>query len=454
MELDYDRLELIINNNDYSKLIGEHESDFFDCKRNPYHLKTNTSKFELAKDVSSFTNAGRGYILIGIETKKSKKSFYDEIISINPFKQSVCNHEQYLDVISDWIYPKPKSIETNWLPMKEDETKGIFVIKIPNQSEIHKPFLIRRSILEKEKISEVLIGYSERKQDFNEPKTIVELHQVLRDGLFYSEKLNGRLQSIETVLAEMQKSSQNAWDEIYEIEKRIETTLLSSELKEERSVVLTCYPETPLKLKTLLSVKPGSLGTVLESPPTIRSSGFGLRGFDRSQYKGTFKRVSSGKRSTIDLYKDGVLIAALKADRDYLCWGMRDFVFNPVALIESIFCFVHLYKFVIEDSHKNPIKIRFRIDLRNFHLNGKINKLAYGDLENLKIIFGEEIMPAPDNNWTDELEIETEDYELSQVTYLLLEKIYDYFGIPNEEIPYTKEKNGLKFIDVDKIKTI
>ncbi len=179
MDLERKDLDLIISTGDFPKLIGASESEFFDCKSQIYNLKTDASKFELAKDVSAFANVGGGYILIGLETRKSETSFYDEIIVVHPLKENVCNHEQCIDVISDWIYPKLKDIVAKWHPIKDSPSKGIFVITIPNQPKINKPFLIKRTIQETGKISEVLFGFCERKQESNDPKTVVELHQIL-----------------------------------------------------------------------------------------------------------------------------------------------------------------------------------------------------------------------------------------------------------------------------------
>jgi len=314
MELGIKELESIIKDGDFNSLIGEAESEYFDCKRDTYDLKNSVTKYELAKDVSAFANAGGGWILIGIETKKSAKSFYDEIIAIHPFKESVCNPEQYIDIISDWIYPKLRDIEAKWYPTKKSPSKGIFVMEVPNQPKINKPFLIKRTIQDTGKTCEVLFGYSERKQASNDPKTVVELHQILRDGL----NLDKRLQSIETALQELSKLSPKINDEFYEVEKRIDAALSAVEMNEKRAMILTCYPDIPTRLNTLFSSKPESLKSILESPPKIRERGFGLRVFDKTTIiGGMFCRVAGGKRKVIDLYKDGVLIAGLEADVNF-----------------------------------------------------------------------------------------------------------------------------------------
>lgn len=451
MDLSIKELESIIKDGDFSKLIGESESEFFDCKRNVYDLKKNMLKYELAKDVSAFANAGGGYILIGIETKKSEKSFYDEVIAIHPFKEGVCNPIQYVDIVSDWLYPKLRGIEARWYPSKENPSKGIFVIEIPNQPEINKPFLIKRTIQDTGKICEVLFGYSERKQESNDPKTVVELHQILRDGL----NLDARLQSIEANIQELSKASPKVSDEFNDIEKRIDSALSAIKMNDKRAMILTCYPDTSTKLDSLFSSKPGSMKSILESPPKIREVGFGLRALDKATIiKGMFCRVTGGSRKVIDLYKDGVLIAALKADNDFLCWGLKYLLFNPVALIESIYNFVQLYECVINDMSEKPNKIIFRIDFRNFHLNNEKNKLGEGNLENIKYIPPDEMKEAPENNWTDTLEVELEDFDLPKVAYNLTEMIYLFFEHDLEAIPYTQEIDDLRSIDVEQIESI
>jgi hypothetical protein len=450
MELNIKELESIIKIGDFSKLISESESELFDCKRDIYDLKNSIAKYELAKDVSAFANAGGGYILIGIETKKSEKSFYDEVIAIHPFEEGVCNPIQYMDIISDWIYPNLRGAEARWYPIKENPNKGIFVIEIPNQPEINKPFLIKRTIQDTGKICEVLFGYSERKQESNDPKTVVELHQILRDGL----NLDARLQSIEAFIQEFSKASPKVNDEFYDIEKRIDDALSAVEMNDKRAMILTCYPNTLTKLESLFSSKPGSMKSILESPPKIRDRGFGLRVSEKARIiKGLFCRVTGGRRKIIDLYKYGVLIAGFKADIDFLCWAF-DLIFNPVALIESLYNFVQLYECVIKDMTEKPNKIIFRIDFRNLHLDNEKNKLAEGSLENVKHAFADEIRSAPEDNWSDTLEVELEDFDLSKVAYHLTEMIYLFFGHDVEAIPYTKEIDGIKSIDIEQIKSI
>ena len=103
---------------------------------------------------------------------------------------------------------------------------------------------------------------------------------------------------------------------------------------------------------------------------------------------------------------------------------------------------------------KKPDKVTFRIDLRNLHLDNEKNKLAEGSLENVKHVFEDEIKVAPENNWTDNLEVELEDFIVPKVAYNLTEMVYLFFQHDQEAIPYTKEIDGMKAIDVEPIQSI
>ncbi len=80
--------------------------------------------------------------------------------------------------------------------------------------------------------------------------------------------------------------------------------------------------------------------------------------------------------------------------------------------------------------------------------------MGEGNLENIKHIFADEIKVAPEDNWTDTLEIELEDFDLPTAAYHLTEMIYLFFGHELEAIPYTKEIDGMKSMDIEQIKSI
>ncbi len=451
MDLDIKELKSILNSGDFHKLLGKVETDFFDCKKEGYNLEDDKSKYELVKDVSSFANAkGGGFILIGIKTKKSEKHFEDEITSINIFGKDLLNPHQYQSIIDSWITPTPVDIKIEWIHTSENPIKGIFVIEIPEQPKTRKPYLIARTILESGKRSEIVFGYAERKQTDSIPMSAIELQQILKNGLYYNENLDFRLKAIESILHPTKNESSD-------INKRIEETINAFGLSLNREFILSAYPGLPVDLKTLFSSEPDSLKTKLENPPTIRKSGFDMRTLDTAKIQGgKFCRVSNPMGKIIDLYRDGFLVASFDGGEHFLCWSAPHekealIRINPVVLVESVYAYVLFYDLVIKDMQTEPEKIYFRVDLKNLHLNKKKSYLMPLELGSIDQFLSENIYPAQDNNWTKIIEIRKNDFNVNESAFKILKEIYLYFGIEPEKIPYTKEVEGKRLIDIEKI---
>ena len=203
MELTIKELEKIISSGDFNPMIGKIENDFFDCKSQIYDLKNEYSKRELAKDVSSFANLNGGYILVGLKTEDSKTHFGEEIKEINFIDKALVDTGQYNNVINDWIYPKIDGVEVKWITTGES-VKGVLIIKIPPQKESQKPFLIKK-IIEEKKDSEIIFGYSKRKQDKSESLKIEDIHRAIRDGLLYDKNIENRFNNLESVMQPLLK---------------------------------------------------------------------------------------------------------------------------------------------------------------------------------------------------------------------------------------------------------
>src|SRR3989338_7573874 len=171
MALSKEKLDSIIASTGFDQLIGEVESIYFDCKREPYHVENEPGKRELAKDVSSFANAEGGYILIGIKTKPSATRFGDEVEAIHPLTQDLVDTVQYKNIIGAWIYPEIEELDVGWVPITSDPTRGVIVITVPKQRIALRPFLIKIT-LDGAKHVEVVFGYAERKGDNSQPLTV------------------------------------------------------------------------------------------------------------------------------------------------------------------------------------------------------------------------------------------------------------------------------------------
>jgi hypothetical protein len=122
-----------------------------ECKETPYQLSQQYQKQELAKDVAALANAEGGIILLGVRTERDNIHRRDEIRRISPFHQHLIDTSQYHQVLGSWIYPTLQGATVEWFPSSKNQRKGIGAINIPNQPATKKPFLLTRTIDDKEK---------------------------------------------------------------------------------------------------------------------------------------------------------------------------------------------------------------------------------------------------------------------------------------------------------------
>ena len=457
MDLNLEVLEALIKRSDFEGLVGKYENVYFDGKSQIYDLRDNKQKYELAKDVSAFANAHGGFILIGVKTSKCEESMSDKITEIRYVKKDLCNSREYVDNIQAWIYPRLDGLSANWYASKADHERGVFVIAIPPQDESKKPFLTTTSLEGSKKRNSVFFGYSERMQENNNPHSITSIHQLLRNGLNFQTNIDNRLQSIESLLQQQTSAPQILpLEEAFDLSNRTQKALAAAEMTDKRVMLMFGYPNSPDNIRLLLSSKADGPRSLLAAPPQIRERGFGTRVIDRPTINGgNLIRVKGRDIKVIDLYKDGLLLAAFRADEEFLCWGMNRNLFNPVALVETIVTFVMLYGQVLGFLSEKPQEINFRVSMRNLHLNGIKNILAEGDLENVKTAFEDEMRYAPEDNWVESLSLRTDEFEEQKVAYSLVEIVYNHFGIDTDFIPYKRElAEGEKIVDTERITAI
>jgi hypothetical protein len=58
---------------------------------------------------------------------------------------------------------------------------------------------------------------------------------------------------------------------------------------------------------------------------------------------------------------------------------------------------------------------------------------------------------APHENWTKSITVGSGTYEPDKIAFQLIRELYVWFGHSEDEIPYTKNANDARVIDVDKI---
>jgi len=175
--------------------------------------------------------------------------------------------------------------------------------------------------------------------------------------------------------------------------------------------------------------------------------------------------VSNGERKLLRVYEDGSIIFAGAADGSFLGWGKNAAEFerkprlNPVALIELIYNFVVFVKDFQGFVEKPAKELRFQANLSNLWLENTKVYLLPGDINSTPYQFDLEDKGKKSPEPTKEFSIDAPFVDFidipEEIGFELVKKIYNWFGLPDNAIPYKKElSSGKKIIDIEQIKNL
>jgi hypothetical protein len=221
--------------------------------------------------------------------------------------------------------------------------------------------------------------------------------------------------------------------------------------------VYTGRPVTKVRLRGLF--ERGALRELVERPGTLRYAGWNLETREQARIvKGEYLEVALGDWKTIQLYEDGMLLAKVKADADFLAWGSREGEgfekhprLNPLALIEFTYSFVEVFGRVLEHAEPSPAECLLQLTIQNaFREGGPLYLNPYG-LHTWAHQVDDTRHPAPVD--TGQIEVQVDAGLIREnaprAAYRFVERIYLWFGVPVEEIPYATGAGDAKAIDVD-----
>lgn len=226
--------------------------------------------------------------------------------------------------------------------------------------------------------------------------------------------------------------------------------------------ILAATPHESIKLK-LFESGPGSISDLLFRESGIRYSGWDLSTGDRPKIiKGEYLETKDDEVKKINLYEDGQFVCWVAADPNFLAWPSKEEEFlkkprlNPLAVIEITYNFVNFYKNLIPFFIAAPQKIRFVIQLKNTFLsNGVRLYLVPGGLKSIEWLTDRSRYLAPENDMDKSVDVDVNELKENRAhaAYLLIEKLYLWFGLAIESIPYvSKDTEGKNIIDIDKIR--
>lgn len=225
--------------------------------------------------------------------------------------------------------------------------------------------------------------------------------------------------------------------------------------------ILAVAPYDSSKLK-LFEGGAGSISDLFMRENGVRYAGWDLATGDKPKImKGEYLEAKIDEIKKINLYEDGRFICSVAADYNYLAWPLNEEQFfnkprlNPIAIIEITYNFVNFYKKLIPFFISTPSKFRFVIQFRNAVLQG--NKPIYllpGGLKSINWMIDRDRHYAPESNMDkyEDIDFTVLQNERAHIAYLLVEKLYLWFGLGKDCIPYvSKDANGKDIVDIDKI---
>jgi hypothetical protein len=435
--------------------VGLAENIWLECKVTPYVLDNPKKRLELAKDVAGLANRNGGMILLGPKTERSTTIPTDVIVEIRPFSQSIMNPEQYYEVLKQWVYPELRNIEILWFPSKEDVNKGITAIIVPDQPNVLRPFLMTKTFDENEKLTEMLFGFAERRRAAVDSMTVQRLHSIMKDGLHFGP-LSQRIENIESILQQLledqrQKENRSNFNAETILTQRTDQALIDAGLRDLPAYTIGAAPVTPVDIPTLFEGRNSDIVKLLDSPPKLRHYGFDLNvGKMTNIVAGRLRRALAYGYKLLELWRDGVLIFAATGGSEFLSWGsyrneQEPLRINDYALIESVYLFVRISEQVFARCVPQPKQIVFHLGLKNMSISGQPCRIS----SSLRIVGMSSRAPGSDTSFiltTDELYMDS-----SRVAFMIVSRIYEWFGVDHEKIPFKKVVNGRYVIDPDPI---
>ena len=441
----------ILESGDLSRLKGVFEDERVEFKKQPYSLASDSDKIELAKDVTALANAAGGVIVLGVKTALDQSHPGEHAELVRPFEQARVDPTRYHKIIENWVFPALDDLEIKWYESAESPGTGLVALFVSPAEAPAYPVLVKKSVVDEGKVKGHLFGYFERRQDRSIHLSVERLQSLIRDGRRLDEEFRDGIQSLHAMIEELRDRSVSAEEEERStaLRKGIESAVRAVGLEDSPAFILWASPQTPVELHGLFESSNSDVVQLLERPPEIRGSGFDLDAGGKSRLvEGRLRRALVPQYKLLEAWRDGTLVYVMQGDNDGLSWRRksdqeRSLILNQLVLLETTFLFFRLIDEIRQSTASRSQATRVGAHLRRMNVDGNPCILQRGVLNQWRSIGA---VPAPKGDAEFEIEWFHENEEPPDATYRLVANIYHWFGIENEGIPYTEQKEGHRFI--------
>ena len=231
-------------------------------------------------------------------------------------------------------------------------------------------------------------------------------------------------------------------------------------MTESPTFVLSAAPTVATRFHNFF--EDGGARDLLEHPGELRYSGFDLTTGDRARIvRGDSLEVGYSDWKLVQLYEDGTLIAKVPGDEDFLAWastGNRPFwehpKLNPLVIVEFVYSFVVLFGRLAPHLNPVPTKVRYRAELRHLIDGTSRVYLTPYALDSVAWLHEQDKYPAQEPSMAREVETDValSTNQPERMAYLIVERIYTWFGASPDKIPYVLGTGNDRVIDVELVK--
>jgi hypothetical protein len=238
---------------------------------------------------------------------------------------------------------------------------------------------------------------------------------------------------------------------------RIQQALIAVSLQKSPSFILAAHPIGPIEIANLFAARNSEIVKLIENPPELRQTGSGFdlnTGEAAHILRGELRRSVKPGYKILDLWKDGTLVFVAEGSGEFLSWGRYykkggPLRINALGLLESTYLFAELSKHVFNYALPRPRRIEYQLELHNMTVNEEKCGLISGPLNR----FGRgNIHFAPGSDAVFKVTWENPEINPGEAGFRLVSKVYEWFGIEHEGIPYTERINNNVAISPDQIR--
>jgi hypothetical protein len=227
--------------------------------------------------------------------------------------------------------------------------------------------------------------------------------------------------------------------------------------------IIAFRPAQPNQVKNIFELATGRVSEVLEKPGSFRDAGWDLQTLDQAQIaNGEYLELNNGPRKRIRLYEDGTLVVRGAIDSWFLGWGKidDDFEDNPrvhaLAIIEFTAAAVHLYKRILPFLATKPEQVSFHVEISGGKVGDKFIYIVPFKVNTVGWTFSDNQSPLSKENpkFDGVVSADEIDKDPNRVGFEILQRLFLFFGVAANKIPYTNDADGVRRIDIAAIRAI